>query len=221
MGIARYDGIAEWYEGFRPSLKADELDALQRLLGTGEGRCLDVGCGTGLATAAVAELGWSAVGVDLSEDMLERARGRRVEVVRGSADALPFADRSFDAAVSTWTHVDVGDFSAAVAEIARVLRPESPLVYIGGHPCFLGPHSLFLGGEGMPELHPGYRTVGRYDGSAPGVGNEEGLRIRVGAVHLPLDRFLAAFLEAEFRIERFEELGTRDYPHAVALRARR
>lgn len=221
VGTARYDGIAEWYEGFRPSLKPDELDALQRLLGAGEGRCLDVGCGTGLATAAVAELGWSAVGVDLSEDMLERARGRGVQVVRGSADALPFANGSFDAAVSTWTHVDLDDFSAAVNEIARVLRREAPLVYIGGHPCFLGPHSLFLGGEGVPELHPGYRTAGRYDGSAPGVGNEEGLRVRVGAVHLPLDSFLAAFLEAGFRIERFEELGSGDYPHAVALRAHR
>lgn len=221
MGIARYDGIAQWYEGFRPSLSPDEVDALRRLLGAGEGRCLDVGCGTGLATVAVAELGWSAVGVDLSKDMLERARGRGVEVVRGSADALPFPDRSFDAAVSTWTHVDVDDFSAAVQEIARVLRPEAPLVYIGGHPCFLGPHSLFLAGEGVPELHPGYRKAGRYDGSAPGVGNEEGLRVRVGAVHLPLDGFLAAFLEAELRIERFEELGSRDYPHAVALRARR
>jgi SAM-dependent methyltransferase len=221
MGIARYDGVADWYQGFRPSLTPDELGALQDLLGVGQGRCLDVGCGTGLATAAVAELGWSAVGIDLSEDMLERARGRGVEVVRGTAEALPFADASFDAAVSTWTHIDVDDFSAASREIARVLRPEAPLVYIGAHPCFVGPHSLFLAGKGVPELHSGYRPARRYDSSAPGVANPDGVRARVGGVHLPLDAFLNAFLGAGFTIERVEELGRGDYPHVVALRARR
>src|SRR5712691_9175444 len=159
MSRVRYDGVAEWYEGFRPALKPDELDTLQRLLGDRGGRCLDVGCGTGLATAAVTELGWSAVGIDLSEDMLETARGRGLEVVQGSADALPFADATFDAAVSVWTHIDLEDFSVAIREIARVLRPEAPVVYIGGHPCFVGPHALFLAGEGVPELHPGYRPA--------------------------------------------------------------
>jgi SAM-dependent methyltransferase len=221
MSRVRYDGVAEWYEEFRPSLKPDELDALQRLLGDEGGRCLDVGCGTGVATAAVAELGWSAVGFDLSKDMLELARARSLELVRGSTDALPFADETFDAAVSVWTHIDVDDFSTAVKEIARVLRPEAPLVYIGAHPCFVGPHSLFLAGEGVPELHPGYRPARRYDGSAPGVANPDGLRARVGGVHLPLDAFLSAFFGAGFRLERFEELGDEEYPHIVALRALR
>ncbi|TML07463.1 MAG: methyltransferase domain-containing protein [Actinobacteria bacterium] len=203
MGVARYDGVAGWYQGFRPSLTPDELDALQRLLGHGPGHCLDVGCGT------------------VSEDMLEVGRDRGLEVVGGSADSLPFADGTFDAAVSVWTHIDVDDFAGAINDIARVLRPGAPLVYIGGHPCFVGPHSLFLAGEGVPELHSGYRPARHYDGSAPGVGNEDGLRARVGAVHLPLEAFLAAFLGAGFRIERFEEPGSQDYPHVVALRARR
>jgi len=96
MSRGRYDGVAEWYEGFRPALAPDELDA----------------------------------------------------------------------------------FSAVIRETARVLRPEAPVVYIGAHPCFVGPHSLFVGAEGVP-------------------------------------------LGAGFRVERFEELGDQDYPHVVALRARR
>jgi len=221
MGVARYDGVAEWYRVFRPSMPPDELDVLERLLGRGQGRCLDVGCGTGLATEAVAELGWSAVGVDLSEDMLETARGRGLEVVHGSATELPFDDATFDAAVSSQTHIDIDDFAAAMSETARVLRPEAPLVYIGTHPCFMGPHSVFLAGRGVPELHRGYRQAGRYDESAPGVANPNGVRAKVGAVHLPLAAFLATFFDAGFRIERFEELGNRDYPHVVAVRARR
>jgi SAM-dependent methyltransferase len=221
MGVARYDGVAEWYRVFRPSMPPDELDVLERLLGRGPGRCLDVGCGTGLGTEAVAELGWSAVGVDLSEDMLETARGRGLEVVHGSATELPFDDATFDAAVSSQTHIDIDDFAAAMSETARVLRPEAPLVYIGSHPCFMGPHSVFLAGRGVPELHRGYRQAGRYDESAPGVANPNGVRAKVGAVHLPLAAFLATFFDAGFRIERFEELGSRDYPHLVAVRARR
>jgi SAM-dependent methyltransferase len=221
MGDVRYDGLAEWYDGWRPELSPDELPALMRLLGTGDGRCLDVGCGTGVATAVVAELGWSAVGVDVSAELLEVARRRGLEVVEGSAHALPFEDGSFDAAASVWTHTDVGDFRAAAAEVARVLRPGAAFVYIGGHPCFVGPHSLFVHAEGTPTFHPGYRPSRRYDHTAPGVGDPEGLRARVGARHLTLADFVTAFTAAGLRIERFEELGDRDYPYVVALRARR
>ena len=221
MAGARYDDIVDWYQEFRPSLRSDELDALERLLGHGDGRCLDVGCGTGVSTAAVAGLGWSIVGVDVSAQLLEVPRAAGFEVVRASTDALPFDDASFDAAVSVWTHTDLDDFPTAMAEVTRVLRPSAPFVYVGGHPCFVGPHSRFLHGQGIPELHPGYAGARRYDGTAPGVADPEGLRARVGAVHLPLAGFLDAFLAAGLRLERFEELGRLDYPYMVALRARR
>ena len=202
-----------------------EREALTRLLGPGSGRCLDLGCGTGVPTAAVAELGWSVVGVDVSSDLLDVARAAGLEVLEAPAEALPFADASFDAAVSVWTHTDIDDFAGAIAEVARVLRPGAPLVYVGGHPCFVGPHSFFVGVDGtprgVPRLGDGYRSTGRYDETAFGVGNPDGLRVLVGAVHLTLHDFFAAFTDAGFRIERLEELGERDYPHIVALRARR
>lgn len=220
MARARYDGVADWYQDFRPSLTLDELDALRRLLGPGSGTCLDVGCGTGLATAEVAGLGWSAIGVDVSADLLEIAHGRGFQVVRASADAIPFGDESLDAAVSVWTHTDVDNFTAVVKEVARILRAGAPFVYVGAHPCFVGPHSSFQGAEGVHVLHEGYSEVGRYDASSPGVVNPDGVRARVGAVHLPLG-VVEAFAAAGLRIECFEELGNRDYPYTVALRARR
>ena len=217
----RYDGFAAWYEEFRPALSEEETAALERLLGRGQGRCLDLGCGTGVPTAVVAELGWSVVGVDVSTDLLEVARARGLEVLEAPADTLPFEDASFDAAVSLWTHTDIDDFPAAVAEITRVLRPEAPFVYVGAHPCFVGPHSRFVEAKGTPELTVGYRRTGRYDASAFGVGNPDGVRVRVGAIHLTLHDLFASFTAAGFRIERFEEIGERDYPHVVALRARK
>jgi SAM-dependent methyltransferase len=219
--IARYDGLAEWYDrefaGDGPGRRA-VLD----LLGEGPGRLLDVGCGTGAHTAALAERDWDVVGVDISEDLLERARSRGVHVVNADAASLPFEDESFDAVVSMWTHTDVDDFGEVVREIRRVLRPSGAFVYLGVHPCFVGPHSLFVGAVGVPQLHAGhYRRAGRYT-DAPGI-SPSGLRAQVGATHLPLGAFVQAFADAALRIERFEEPETdnRDFPYMVAVHARR
>ena len=221
MSRALYDGLADWYDAeFDPSpLEGAQHQAVVRLLGDVPGRLLDVGCGTGARAAGLAELGWDVTGVDLSADMLRRARERGLDVVQADATALPFEDATFDAVVSMWTHTDVGDFPAVVREVARVLRPGGPFVYAGGHPCFVGPHSLFRGAQGVPELHPGYRRAGRYT-EGPGV-IAEGLRAKVGATHLPLGLFMQAFLAAGFGLEQFGELPDAEYPYIVVTRWRR
>ena len=218
---ALYDGFADWYDAeFDPTpLEGALHPVVVRLLGDGPGRLLDVGCGTGARTAGLAERGWDVTGVDLSADMLRRARERGLDVIQADAAVLPFDDATFDAVVSTWTHTDVPDFAAVVREVARVLQPSGPFVYAGGHPCFVGPHSLFRGGEGVPALHHGYRRTERYT-EGPGV-IAEGLRAKVGATHLPLGLFMQAFLDAGFRLEAFEELPDGEYPFMVATRWRR
>ena len=220
--MARYDGIAEWYDReFLPTApRPSRTEVAVRLLGEPSGRLLDLGCGTGARTASFHDVGWEVTGIELSEDMLRRARERGLDVVQGRAEALPFEDSSFDAVVSLWTHTDVDDFPAAVAEVARVLRPGGPFVYLGAHPCFVGPHSRFIRAEGAPELHPGYLDEGRYGADAPGV-SSEGLRAKVGAVHFTLGTFLRSFLDAGLTLEQFEELDNRPYPFSIALRWRR
>jgi SAM-dependent methyltransferase len=218
MTEARYDGHAEWYDEFATSdVGLFGRDTVTRLLGPGPGALLDVGCGGGSHAVAFGELGWTVTGIDSSADQLRLARARGVDARLGRAEALPFEDRTFDAAISMWTHTDVDDFSAQASEIARVLRPDAPFVYLGAHPCFVGPHSRFLAGEGLPELEPGYRTTGRYENAH----NPEGIRARVGAAHLPLGLFLQICVDAGFRLERIEEPGDREYPYALALRWRR
>jgi ubiquinone/menaquinone biosynthesis C-methylase UbiE len=219
---ARYDAVAGWYDanlaGESP-LAAMPRDVALRLLGKPAGRLLDVGCGGGSHTVAFGTAGWEVVGIDVSEAQLELARQRGCETVLGRAESLPFEDGSFAAAVSLWTHTDVDDWPAAVREIHRVLQPAGPFVYVGVHPCFVGPHSLFVEGKGVPQLHADwYRRPGRYE-QAPGI-STTGLRSRVGATHLPLAKFLQSFVDAGFRLEHVEEPGTRDYPTALALRWR-
>jgi ubiquinone/menaquinone biosynthesis C-methylase UbiE len=217
---ARYDGLADWYDAeFAESDSGRAVRAIAlRLLGDGPGRLLDIGCGGGSHAASFSAAGWDVVGVDVSEDQLRLARGRGVEVVRADAAALPFDDGSFDAAVSTFTHTDVDDFAQAVRETARILRPGGRFVYVGIHPCFVGPHA-FVHDRDVPVLHPGYRDTS-FRREAPGIWGD-GVRARTGAWHLPLGRFLHGFLDAGLAFERFEEPEGRDYPYIVALRTRK
>ena len=188
------------------------------LLGDGPGRLLDVGCGGGAHAVELAAHGWSVTGVDVSAAQVELARVRGIDAVEADAAQLPFEDASFDAAVSMFTHTDVDDFAAVLREVARVLRPGGRLVYLGVHPCFVGPHA-FVHDRDVPALHPGYRDTS-YRTEAAGIWTE-GLRAKVGASHLPLGLFLQAVIDAPLTLERFEEPEGRDYPHVVALRARR
>lgn len=223
MGTARYDEVAEWYDGTLgsdPAFTAMPRATVIELLGTPCGALLDIGCGGGGHTAAFAGVGWDVTGVDPAQAQLELARGRGCHVVEGRGEDLPFADSSFDAVVSVWTHTDVDDWVAVLREAARVAKPGAHFVYFGIHPCFVGPHSEFREGRGLPVFHAGhYRTPGRYH-DAPGIVNPEGLRARVGAVHLPLAEFLQAFLDAGLAVERVIEPGTREFPIAIALRCR-
>jgi SAM-dependent methyltransferase len=92
-------------------------------------RILDVGCGTGALTATVLELADPAeiVGVDPSGAYLEHARAQvsdpRARFEVAGADALPFADEAFDAAVSGLVLNFVADPAQGVAESARVVGP--------------------------------------------------------------------------------------------------
>jgi SAM-dependent methyltransferase len=153
--------------------------------------------------------------------MLRRAEAKGVRTVHADASSLPFEDASFDAALSVFTNTDVDDLSSFAREVARVLRPGAPLVYLAVHPCFVGPHSTYDPEHGAPELHADwYRHVGRYT-EAPGIWRESGVRIRVGASHLPLGLFLQTFLDTDMHLERVLEPDEREYPFGLALRWRR
>jgi SAM-dependent methyltransferase len=96
------------------------------------GRLLDAGCGTGgfLAALRVAMPLVQPVGLEFSADAAGRAaRKSLAPVACGSVNLMPFADRSFDAAVSAdvLCHEAV-DPAVALAEIRRVLRPGGLLV---------------------------------------------------------------------------------------------
>jgi SAM-dependent methyltransferase len=102
---------------------------------------LEIGCGAAPCSRWLTAAGAHAVGLDISAGMLRHAAagnestGLRPALVRASADQLPFADASFDAACSAFGGVPfVADVGAVFREVARVLRPGAPWVFSVTHP---------------------------------------------------------------------------------------
>ena len=117
-----------WYAGQRAIAAALLEPALG---GDRAGRCrlLDAGCGAGFNLLALAPRG-RAVGIDLAPEAIAFCRERGVRAVRASLLALPFPDGAFDVVTSfdVIYHAWVTDDRAAVAEMARVLRPGGVLL---------------------------------------------------------------------------------------------
>jgi ubiquinone/menaquinone biosynthesis C-methylase UbiE len=91
---------------------------------------LDVGCGAGAALAPASRVASSAVGVELSPAMAERAReaAPAADVRVGDATRLDFEDGSFDVVLSAFTVFFMPDPTAAMQEWRRVLTPEGRFV---------------------------------------------------------------------------------------------
>jgi ubiquinone/menaquinone biosynthesis C-methylase UbiE len=112
-------------------------DPLRRRVCAGlEGEVVELGFGSGLnvpfypetvsrvAAVEPADVGWNLAA--------ERVKASKVAVQRSGLDgqSLPFADNSFDAAVSTWTLCTIPDVGAALQEVRRVLKPGATLHFV-------------------------------------------------------------------------------------------
>lgn len=93
-------------------------------------RALDLCCGTGDVTFALARQGVEAVGLDFSEPMLAVANQRlankktpAIQFVRGDAQQIPFPDASFDIVTISYGLRNLADWEAGLREMRRVLRP--------------------------------------------------------------------------------------------------
>ena len=96
---------------------------------TGE-RALDLACGTGDIAFGVADRGARTTGLDITHRMLQLAslRSSRVSLITGDMTSLPFRSDSFDLVTTGYGLRNVPDLDAAIAEIARVLKPRGRLL---------------------------------------------------------------------------------------------
>ena len=211
--------MADWYDEHVAWSTAAAAPVVARLAGRGSGWCLDVGCGTGVHLNALAEMGWSVVGVDASADQL-RVVGRQARpvvagLVQADAARLPVRAGSCPLVVSAFTHTDVEDFASLAREARRVLEADGRFIYLGLHPCFTGPFAEQPRADGARVVHPGYARPGWRTGGPGSVAG--GLTSRVGFRHLPIARVLNDVLEAGLRVCHVEEAGTTELPEWLAL----
>lgn len=115
-----------WQDHFTSILGSEPLDIL------------DVGCGPGIVSMQLADLGHRLTSVDISDRMLEHARrnaadnGLDIDFRQADAMNLPFDDCSFDAVVSDYMLWTVPDPEKVVSEWFRVLKPGCRLAYTDG-----------------------------------------------------------------------------------------
>jgi ubiquinone/menaquinone biosynthesis C-methylase UbiE len=127
---------------YDPFMRKSEIACLREwrgeLLGSLEGRVLEIGAGTGANLPFYPPTLERLVVTDPDEHMLKRLADARAgsgprrapEIVQAPADALPFADRAFDVVVSTLVLCSVPDVDRTLAEIRRVLVPGGRLVFL-------------------------------------------------------------------------------------------
>lgn len=213
---ARYDGHADWYEEWNRDNAGRAADDVARLLGPGTGLCLDLGCGGGCYAAAQRQ------GRRVAEHDVPGAAPGEPELVGRPVQADHGAARRgqrfgcLSAVAAIWISTDADDFTAVLAEAARVLAPGGLVAFHGAHPCFNGPHVEWLEDGGV-RAHPVCRRSGWHP-EAPWWGTR--VRRRVGMRQHTLAELLTGFIRAGLVLEHVAEQG-REVPHVLSLRARK
>jgi len=131
------------FRGHDPVFVAMRESYLDRMDLASARRVLDLGCGTGVVTRALArrdDFKGEILGVDLSEALIDAAKGfardeglsARIDYRVGDAQALEHADSSFDAVVTHTLISHVSDPAALIAQAARVTAPGGVIVIFDG-----------------------------------------------------------------------------------------
>jgi SAM-dependent methyltransferase len=133
-GRAIKDYYEELWEGLPEELEPPSFERrlafLRGSVRAGD-RALDVGCGTGEFTAALSEAGAAAVGVEVAEAALARARRRHPGLefrLVGIEGPLPFEDSSFELVWASEVIEHVTDTARWLSEVRRVMVPRGRLL---------------------------------------------------------------------------------------------
>lgn len=179
------------------------LDAPMLALATAHGarRALDVGCGEGRFCRMLRARGIDAIGIDPTLALLDVARARDPggDYRAGRAETLPFEDAGFDLVVSYLSLIDIAELPAAIAEMARVLRPGGALLIanLASHVTAAAPDYWMQGGGRRGLL------VDRYLEERAEWAVWNGIRVRNW--HRPLSTYMRLLLGQGLVLRHFDE----------------
>ncbi len=127
-----FDGLSPFYDWINARIYKPEW--LRKVRAALRGRVLDVGVGTGFTTGHLDD----AVGIDLSREMLRRARYRG-HMLRANFMQPPFREGTFDTIVLAGSFYYLPDPRAGAAVAARLLRPGGTIVILSPATELLAP----------------------------------------------------------------------------------
>ncbi len=136
-----------------------------------DGRCLEIGVGTGRIALPLARAGVPVVGVDISREMLLRlvlnAGGNPPPIAVADATHLPFGDRTFASAIASHVFHLIPRWTDAIGELMRVVRPDGVVFASRGRRSATGWEHLvsrrFFVEAGDPPWPPGASTIEAVD----------------------------------------------------------
>jgi trans-aconitate methyltransferase len=157
---------ADGYQRNAAFVPAYGLPLVERLAPRPGERILDLGCGDGILTAAIAAAGAGVVGLDSSQEMIDAARARGIDAHVANGEELGF-DAEFDAVFSNAALHWMRRADAVLSGIHRALKPGGRFVAeLGGHGCVAAivvAVSAVLARHGAPFAHPWFfPTVAEY-----------------------------------------------------------
>ncbi len=197
------------------------LDApmLARIEGQGFRRALDVGCGEGRFCRLIAPHVGTTTGIDPSPSLIDEAKRRdaRGDYRVGYAEALDFANHSFDLVISYLSLIDIDDIAVAIAEMARVLAPGGTLLIanLNGFNTANDGRGWRTDWHGRPRDFP----IDAYLDARPVRAAWKG--IDVINWHRPMSTYMSLLIDAGLRLTLFQEPAPTGGDPAKADRYRR
>src|SRR5262249_24813869 len=142
--VSARDGYALWAETYEHTVKGDMdlwlLNAIESVRWSDIERAADLGCGTGRTGSWLAARGVRQIdGIDLTPEMLERAKGRGVFASLGVGDvgATGLPSGHYDLIATCLVDEHLADLAPLYRESARLARPGAAHVLVGYHPFFI------------------------------------------------------------------------------------
>jgi len=126
--------FARWYDFFMSPLEQSKFKKVRtELLASAQGRVLELGSGTGINFPLYRDV-VHVMAIEPSQHMIDRSQEKHklavvpIEIVKASAEQLPFEDNTFDTVVATLVFCTIPNMEQAIEEMKRVCKPEGEIL---------------------------------------------------------------------------------------------
>ncbi len=202
----RYDEVVSDADSYQKKIILPNI--LRLVLPRNGLRVLDLACGQGFFSHEIAKAGAEVVGVDISPELVAKAKKGQGNFLSAVATNLSvLGDRKFDVAICVLAIQNIEDISKTFKEVARVLEKNGKFIIVLNHPAFRVPKKSSWGFDDSAKVE--YRRVDEYLSESRAEIDmnpaAEGKGEKTISFHRPLQVYSKTLANASFSISRIEE----------------